>query len=120
MPDREKVINLLHKAVEAAKDHDIGYAEQLCRDALPLLEPRVLTADEVVNLPEVAWLDIGDESRVIPVLPYAMEDIGYEQIVGFRCVEGCLENHRISRYGTDWRLWTEKPTEAKRKEVKWE
>lgn len=78
----------------------------------------VLTADEVAQLPEVAWLDTGDNDRIVPVLPvwcaYGMPS----QLLLRMCDRNVA--YDMSRYGTEWRLWTAKPDQNQREAAKWD
>lgn len=136
MPDRETVIAALENCEAEGKCRncpwddceDMGHEtvdsvpRSLLRNALELLkaqEPRVLTWDEVLKLPNGEE----DEAPVVQEqkVPVGTWDNGTIcQWRGARFVQeadSCYYN--CSNYGKTWRCWTAWPTEEKRKAVKW-
>lgn len=130
MIDRDKVISnlqILRTWCAVTPSYDMGLS---CRErekavgwlenALKLLkaqEPRVLTVDEVRNNymdyvyieTNTGWLectimDSGKSNRYFCVLVYGRDE----------CFMGSWKE-----YGKTWRCWSARPTDERRKEVKW-
>ena len=136
MPDREKVIDALTACARGditcklsgcpywgEYDDCIG---KMARDALELLkgqEPRVLTLEEVMALPN------GEEDEAVVVREFRLP-IGKvwngETVcrwMGARDVQNAADwvygfFHK-SEYGHNWRCWTAMPTKVQREAVKW-
>lgn len=124
MIDRQKVIKGLEEAYRVIEDHVPeryrGYSRLACCDAITLLrdQARVLTVEEVVALPEMAWLDTGDMDRIVPVLlhGYMAHNGGY---IEYKLLEatGC---GAIKNYNREWRMWSGMPTDEERKAARWD
>ena len=99
-------------------------------DAIELLEsqqPRVLTLEEVIkhySLPPVVLDDLGwQEDYLQDIKPlyfdFPTKDSFAVHWRGYQHVRAYLEDWNAS-YGQKWRCWTDKPTDAQRKAVKWD
>lgn len=129
MPDREKVINGLEWILNDIKENGhyqvVNYEDEM-REAIALLkeqEPRVLTLDEVMALPN------GEEDEAVVVrefrLPIGKVWNGETVCIwmGARDVQNVADwvygfFHK-SEYGHNWRCWTAMPTKARREAAKW-
>ena len=117
MTDREKVI----KGLECCKEtgwtscHTCPYYRgdidacipKIKSDALALLkaqEPQVLTLEEYKALAEK---------------PKEERDPVWEEWTGLKST-WAIPNQAYGGYGTSWRCWTSRPTDAQRQAVKWE
>ena len=99
--------------------------EKICSDSLALLEPRVLTLDEVKTAEgcmEPVFLEMCAESEspdvfswrtVRHIVPLTDKDIYVFDNAGFS--SALYSEH----YGMTWRCWNKKPTYEQRKAVKW-
>lgn len=130
MTDREKAINGLichtldyenHNCLDCPYYYPLiprGCSRSLARDAFKLLEPRVLTLEEVKQLKseDVVWLEDADTSRVTTgLVVYAgwlCIDFHTAQSVGV--ATGFYYN-----YDSVWRCWNQRPTEEERGAVPW-
>jgi len=127
---REKVIKGLEACLEGLseicpyKDSDApgGCKDELMYDALTLLkaqEPRVMTPEEVIALPDytVVWLEDNDKSDVISgIVNYVWKN----HLCSFTVIDMREVHADIASYGTDWRCWTACPTHDQMKAAKWE
>lgn len=90
--------------------------EELVRDALALLEPRVLTLEEVEKS-EVGFLEWKDDD----VISALITDIYADDTVGVITPDEDGEYWlQASDYGKTWRCWSERVTDEQRKVVKWD
>ena len=124
---RAKVIAELERVADEANPWkespplrcDISYP--LLIDAITLLkarEPRVLRVEEVVLLKQndVVWLEDYNKKDVIPAIVSRMGPMVI-------CIEFALSDRFISvgydDYGSRWRCWTSRPTNAQREAMSW-
>ena len=84
-------------------------------DALNLLKARVMTLEEADEA-DVCWLEVKNAGRIVPIRVAVMK-IGSVSIGRFRAAS---ETAMASDYGTIWRCWSARPTNAQREAVKWE
>ena len=129
MPDRGKVIKGLEwilNDIEENGHYQVDNYEDEIREALVLLkdqEPRVLTLDEVMALPN------GEEDEAVVVREFRLPigNVGNGETVciwmGVRDVQNVADwvygfFHK-SEYGHIWRCWTAMPTKVQREAVKW-
>lgn len=128
--DREKVIDELERDFERMPDEETHVVGTFDREAvgcaLELLkaqEPHVMTITEAFDA-EVAWLeryadpDDGVEPIIQPVIIRYYEN-GYWQCLIEKDESADLSLF-IDEFGTEFRFWTSRPSEAQRKAVKGE
>lgn len=133
MDDREKVIKRLEKCTNEAEFcggekenscpyfYDCNCRTQMEKDALELLkaqEPRVMTLEEVENLPYGHVLietDKNDPIRWLDALLF-IKNINFS--FDFITLEG---KARLlgTEYNREWRCWTARPTEEQRNSTPW-
>lgn len=130
MTDREKVIEDVKQAIKILGNVDeptfwLDFVRVAVERALELLkeqEPRVLTLEEVMALPN------GEETNAPVVreqkVPVETWDRGTVcQWCGARFVQETAEDnwyYGVEDYGKTWRVWTALPTKEQRNEVKWD
>ncbi len=131
MEMKDKVIN----GLECCAHEEIGDCDNcpyngntphcdiaMMRDTIALLkaqEPRVMTPEEVIALPDyaVVWLEDNDKSDVISgIVNYVWKN----HLCSFTVIDMREVHADIASYGTDWRCWTAYPTYKQREAVKWE
>ena len=118
----DKAINGLEQFIADFKPFCGNKADwQRVYDALTLLkarEPRVLRVEEVVLLKQndVVWLEDYNKKDVIPAIVSRMGPMVI-------CIEFALSDRFISvgydDYGSRWRCWTSRPTNAQREAMSW-
>lgn len=130
MNEQEKVI----RGLECCAHEEIGdcdncpYSENtphcdiaMMRDAIALLkaqEPRVMTPEEVIALPDyaVVWLEDNDKSDVISgIVNYVWKN----HLCSFTVIDMREVHADIASYGADWRCWTAEPTREQMEAVPW-
>ena len=121
MPDREKVTSALEKALAISEAVDSGFiwiTVGEAKKALELLkeqEPRVLTHDEAIALPEGT-----------PVWFEECTDAGQTFLGPMICHGNGLYGNRFMQvdakqlYWRGRRFWNARPTDEQRKAVKWD
>lgn len=127
----EETINGLQSMIQSKMfiEHDFNGVvdEDVCERAIELLkeyEPRVLTLDEVMALPN------GEEDEAVVVREFWLPigDVWNGKTVctwmGARDVQNVADwvygfFHK-SEYGHNWRCWTAMPTKAQREAAKWD
>ena len=133
MPDMEKVITALEKALAISEAVDSGYIWITVgegRKALELLkeqEPRVLTLEEVIDhysLPPVFVDDLNaQEDYMQDITPlyfdFPSDDSWAVHWRGYQSIRKYIDDWKAS-YGQKWRCWTSRPTDDQRKAVKWD
>lgn len=92
-------------------------SEFLCADALTLLkahEPRVMTLEELENYKKPVWIEERESPKASKwYAPFKEIDSGIYVVFG----EWCF---MVEDYNTEWRPWTDVPTDEQRKAVKWD
>ena len=136
MPDRKKVIKGFELCLKTIEEPDCRkeclYYEAcqkyegrvifqpLMRDALALLkeqEPRVMTLGEIFTAQKTdTWYEIRNEETIHPLMLVETENSIKNQCAYFW--PGTVAP--IKGYGKTWRCWTARPTDERRKAVKWE
>ena len=131
----ERMIELLEIEKECVLRNAIGECNRYCAgcdllqddtelhemytEALTLLkaqEPRVMTLDELSEKTDV-WF----ESLVYDTIDPALSSGSYDDgTVGLMTLEEELFYLDEADYGTKWRCWTQRPTDAQREAVPWE
>ena len=119
MPDLEKVIKGLECIISsgtAGMRDDCANCiypgggdclAQALRDALTLLEPRVLTPEELYSQ-ETVWFEEKPN--------HTMKQLTQDGIAALVFV-GLL--HNWNGYGTVWRCWTSRPSDAQKEKTPW-
>jgi hypothetical protein len=135
MIDSEKVIKGLECCIKHDPDDKMRCGEcpyegaclnRLKADALALLkaqEPRVMTLDEVVTAKPgtVVWLEDFDKPDVISGLLKRL--FICTKVIDFLTVKKEVNNEvtaDLDVYGSEWRCWSAKPTDAQREAAPWE
>lgn len=125
----EEMICELRRLEEAHKNDFVGTCETnwslMCRDVanrleelLAAQEPRVMTPEEVIALPDytVVWLEDNDKSDVISgIVNYVWKN----HLCSFTVIDMREVHADIASYGTDWRCWTSRPDQATREATPW-
>ena len=104
----------------------IKQLQTLINDATALLrsqEPMVMTLEEVITSKPgtVVWLEDFDKPDVISGLIKRL--FIYTKVIDFLIVKEEVNNEvtaDLDVYGSGWRCWTSRPTDAQREAVKWE
>lgn len=123
---REKVINGLHKTIDAIHSfvpNQYWYdTETPCDDAIALLkaqEPRVMTLEDVLAT-EVVYVEYIGKAEIIPVL---VNRRAHDRIVLVRAhlmgSPSLVIYPLICEYGKYWRCWTSRPTDEQREATPW-
>lgn len=125
MTDREKLVEMINHVSEMHIENLMqpggaeALADHLLSNGVTVKEPqKPLTVEEAAGTNEPVWYEYYKHPIVIPA------DVVYSHSVPF------LEIHKLGAisvismredvYGKTWRCWAEKPTEAERKNAKWE
>lgn len=118
MADREKVIRVLSHFPTNTFCAEGG--EVTVADVLALLkaqEPRVITAEELEDWLEPAYLeDIFYGGRWALIADFSANWFIFNVTEPGFLKE---EEFHVSEYGRRWRCWTSRPTDEQRKAVKW-
>ena len=136
MPDEEKREKVRRGLVECVKGNISGcikcpyYAYQqdhmdcmdwILQDALDLLEPRVLTVDELTLAADesvICYVEFFDKLAVNVTAPHL---IGTGKWVNFPYLGTVMSRtSRVDAYNREWRCWNHKPTDEQRKAVAWD
>ncbi len=129
MTDREKLGKLLAESasITAYKrggewEYSLNYEEiidHLLSHGVTVKEPqKPLTVEEAAGTNEPVWYEYYKHPIAIPA------DVVYSHCAPFLEVHKlgslCVLSKREDTYGKTWRCWAEKPTDAERKNAKWE
>lgn len=97
--------------------HDKAYELAVKTDAvLSRSENRVLTLEELKELPEIVWIE-QHSGEIEPQIPYAIENNMYCRGMSIEFTDGYSE--MFNRYQHTWRCWLHKPTDEERAAVTW-
>lgn len=94
---------------------DCGMNDMM-KDALELLKPRVLTLDEALGSDDPVYFESNGRMECW-VDAYISDDLQCAVFYRFRATEFMLP---LSRYKKDWRCWSSPPLYEQSKAVKWE
>lgn len=94
---------------------DCGMNDMM-KDALELLKPRVLTLDEALGSDDPVYFESNGRMECW-VDAYISDDLQCAVFYRFRAAEFMLP---LSRYKKDWRCWSSPPSYEQSKAVKWE
>lgn len=129
MTDREKLLRLIDEVAEGMLIQRCGelvctinsdnIADHLLAHGVTVKEPqKPLTVEEAAGTNEPVWYEYYKHPIAIPA------DVVYSHSAPFLEVHklGAISvlSMREDSYGKTWRCWAEKPTEAERKNAKWE
>ena len=129
MTDREKLVYLIKenaKAIVSSTENGVcvcldveALADHLLSHGVTAREPqKPLTVEEAAGTNDPVWYEYYRNPIVIPA------DVVYSHSIPFLEIHilGAISviSMREDAYGKTWRCWAEKPTEAERKNAKWE
>lgn len=72
-----------------------------------------------LQIGEVVWLEWRRENKINPAIYYRLVNNGGDEAAEFHVLDGFI-GARLACYGTEWRCWTQRPTDEQRKAVKWD
>ena len=119
---REEAIEILG---ELKKSYLGGIVDaiDMAIEAVRAQEPRVMTPDEVKNMPEksVVWLELKpDEIFKEEIYPFVGSGTGWYSCYCSANTAPMFTDDDVEQYGVDFRCWTSRPTEEERKATPWE
>ena len=92
---------------------------QIYKDAISLLEPRLLTINEVQDNKIVYVESRGRDSKLTYYHGPALKDDFDKYFAYIVYGEDDKSDYRWSEYGKTWRCWNSEPTEKKMNEAPW-
>ncbi len=124
MPDLENVISELKEGIEFAYHRcHCGLAVTM-ENALSLLkaqEARVMTICEIQSFDGAVYVDEPNNPVCLKMMYcYEVGQRTYGHGYTFVDSDGDKLFYSAQGFGTRWRCWTSRPTDAQRKAVKWE
>ena len=90
-------------------------------EAIDLLQPKVLSLEEVMDIKDILWIEIRGWQELLDGLYWGYYKCGFPYsrflIVETNAGEFCAN---FRDYGKDWRIWNIRPSEEQMKETPWD